>query len=69
VERRGDTVTLRGEVDGEGYPEFRRQAFRLVLHGATPERVEHDGEGVEATEGGFVLPNSGQAFEVTVTVG
>jgi alpha-glucosidase len=31
--------------------------------------VEHDGEVVEATDGGFVLPNTGQAFEVSLRVG
>jgi len=69
VERRGETVTLRGDVDGDGYPEFRRQSFRLVLHGATVEHVEHGGEVVEATDGAFVLPNSGQAFDVRLRVG
>ena len=30
--RRGDEVTLRGEVDGDGYPEFARTSFVLVVH-------------------------------------
>jgi len=68
VERNADTITLRGEVDGEGYPEFRREAFRLVVHGATPDQVEHDGNVVQAADGAFRLPNSGQGFEATFQV-
>ncbi|MDF2092139.1 glycoside hydrolase family 31 protein [Knoellia sp. 3-2P3] len=73
VERSGDSVTVRAAVEGEGYPEFRREAFRLVVHGATPDQVQHDGEAVHAEEGAadraFTLPNSGQPFEVAFTVG
>lgn len=73
VERSGDTVTLRGEVDGDGYPEFRREAFRLVVHGAAPEQVRHDGAAVDAEDRdgvqAFTLPNSGQPFEVGFRVG
>ena len=32
-------MTLRAEVEGDGYPEFAREAFHLVLHGAAPEAV------------------------------
>jgi alpha-glucosidase len=73
LERGGDTVTLRAAVDGDGYPEFRRQAFRLVVHGAAPEQVQHDGVAVVAEEGAgarsFTLANSGQPFEVVLRAG
>jgi alpha-glucosidase len=73
LERRGDRVTLRASVDGDGYPEFRRQAFTLVVHGASPEQVEHDGATVDAEDRdgatAFTLPNSGQPFEVGFRAG
>jgi alpha-glucosidase len=60
--RRGSTVVLDAHVDGAGYPEFARQAFRLVIHGARPAMVLLDGERVEASAHGFLIPNSGQDF-------
>ncbi len=45
---RGDRVTLRAEVDGDGYPEFAREAFVLVVHGAAPG----DGHGRRRGAGG-----------------
>jgi hypothetical protein len=42
-------VTLRGEVEGDGYPEFRRTAIRLVLHGAEggTREIANAGTGLE----------------------
>jgi alpha-glucosidase len=40
VTRRGNRVTLRGEVEGDGYPEFAREAFHVVVHGAGAARRE-----------------------------
>jgi alpha-glucosidase len=54
VTRRGERVTVRGEVEGDGYPEFAREAFVLVVHG-TGERRE--------------VPNAGTGFEVELAVG
>jgi alpha-glucosidase len=47
--RRGDRVTLRAEVEGDGYPEFRRTAFRLVVHGAEAgsREIANAGTGLE----------------------
>ena len=64
VTRSGDDVTLTGEASGEGYPEFRRTAFRLVVHGAQPSVVRHDGSEVSPTDGGFPLPNAGTDLRV-----
>jgi alpha-glucosidase len=73
LERSGDGVTVRATVDGDGYPEFRRQAFRLVMHGAAPEQVLLDGVAVEAEDRdgarAFTLPNGGQPFEVGFRAG
>ena len=59
VTRRGARVTLATEVEGDGYPEFAREAFHLVVHGAAPDAATVDGEQVRASDGRFVLPNAG----------
>jgi alpha-glucosidase len=59
VTRRGDRLELRGQVEGSGYPEFAREAFHLVVHGAAPAAVRLDGAEVGAADGRFVLPNAG----------
>ena len=40
VTRKGDAVTLRAEVDGDGYPEFARESFRVIVHGADADDVD-----------------------------
>jgi alpha-glucosidase len=64
VTRSGDRVALRAEVDGDGYPQFAREAFHLVIHGASPDTVRLDGTEVRATGGYFLLANSGTPFTV-----
>ena len=66
--RRGAQVRLRGETQGEGYPEFARRQFRIVLEGATPLTVRHDGAQVPYADGGVVLPNAGEALSVEFEV-
>ena len=68
LSRRGAQVRLRGETQGEGYPEFARRQFRIVLEGATPRTVRHDGEQVPYADGGVVLPNAGEALSVEFEV-
>ena len=55
VTRRGDRVTLDARVEGDGYPEFAREAFHLVVHGAEPGTTS-------------VIANSGQDFTVELDV-
>jgi alpha-glucosidase len=62
VKRRGNTVTVRGEVDGDGYADFARETFQLVIHGAAPTTLSLDGEELNASEGRFVIPNRGEGF-------
>jgi alpha-glucosidase len=69
VTRTGGEVTVRADVDGEGYPEFRRTAFRLVVHGAAVEAVDLDGETVRGSGGAFTLPNAGEGFVVRLHLG
>jgi alpha-glucosidase len=66
VTRSGDRLELRADVDGEGYPEFAREAFRLVVHGARPAAVRLDGADVQAVDGAFTLPNAGHAMVVEI---
>jgi alpha-glucosidase len=55
VTRRGDRVTLDAHVEGDGYPEFAREAFHLVVHGAET--------GTTA-----VIANSGESFSTELEV-
>jgi hypothetical protein len=66
--RAGEQVSLRAEVDGAGYPEFRREAFHPVVHGAAPEAVELDGSRLSPSGGRFVLPNAGSGFSLRFEV-
>jgi alpha-glucosidase len=62
VTRSGSAVTLEARVDGDGYPEFAREAFRLVVHGARPATLTLDGERVEGADGVFSIPRAGEGF-------
>jgi alpha-glucosidase len=62
VTRTGDRVTLSAAVDGDGYPEFARTAFHLVIHGAAPGTMRVDGKELAPADGRFVLPNDGDGF-------
>ncbi|MCW3047604.1 MAG: Alpha-glucosidase [Solirubrobacterales bacterium] len=62
VTRSGDRVVLRADVDGDGYPEFARTAFELVLHGATPSTVVVDGSEAQTRDGRVAIPNAGGPF-------
>jgi alpha-glucosidase len=67
VARSGHTVVLRATVTGDGYPEFARERFVLVLHGADPAAVRVDGAEVSGTDGRFEFANSGTGFTVEFT--
>jgi alpha-glucosidase len=66
VTRSGDRLELRADVDGEGYPEFAREAFRLVVNGAHPASVRLDGADVQAVDGAYTLPNAGHGMVVEI---
>ncbi|MEA2381134.1 MAG: alpha-glucosidase [Solirubrobacteraceae bacterium] len=68
VTRRGDRVTLRAEVEGDGYPEFARDELRLVVHGAAPAALEVDGARVEARGGRVAIANAATGFAVEFDV-
>ena len=54
-------------MTGDGYPEFARERFVLVLHGADPAAVRIDGAEVSGTGGRFEFANSGTGFTVEFT--
>jgi alpha-glucosidase len=60
--RVGDHASLRALAEGTGYAEFAREAFHLVIHGATPETVRLDGADLRPRGGRFVVPNAGTGF-------
>jgi alpha-glucosidase len=60
--RSGGEVTVRAEVEGDGFPEFAREAFELVLHGAAPAAVEVDGERLRVRDGRVRIANAGTGF-------
>ncbi len=66
VTREGSQVTLTADVDGDGYAEFARVSFRLVVHGADPEAVKVDGVDVARRAGGFVVGNTGEGLTARI---
>jgi alpha-glucosidase len=60
--RSGDHVTVQAEVSGDGYQEFAREQFILVVHGAEPPTVTLDGNEISGSDGRFALPNAGAGF-------
>jgi alpha-glucosidase len=68
VTRRANRVRVEAEVEGDGYPEFARKAFHLVVHGASPVSVRLEGREVLATGEHFVLPNFGAGFSLDFDV-
>ena len=54
-------------MTGDGYPEFARERFRLVLHGATPATIRLDGVEVAGHDGRFDVPNAGTGFVAEFT--
>jgi len=68
VERAAGQLTVKAEVSGEGYPEFRRERFVLVLHGAAPDSGQLDDDMINGTNGRFEIPNRGTSFTFGCTV-
>ena len=55
---------MRAESDGDGYPEFAREAFELVVHGAAPASVEVHGERLEVRDGRVRIADAGAGFSL-----
>jgi alpha-glucosidase len=70
VTRTGSRLRLSATVEGNGFPEFRREAFSLVVHGAFVEEVRLDGEQIAASPAGsFRLPRAGLDFNIELQLG
>jgi alpha-glucosidase len=68
LRRADDRVVLRATVGGDGYKEFAREAFHLVVHGAQPRSVRLDGAPVSPSAGRFVLENTAAPFSLEFDV-
>ncbi|MFC4555245.1 TIM-barrel domain-containing protein [Georgenia faecalis] len=68
VTRAGGRVRLDARVDGDGFAEFAREAFRVVLHGAAPASVLVDGVETQVRDGRVVVPNAGTPFTLELEV-
>jgi alpha-glucosidase len=68
VTKAGGQMTMRAELSGDGYPEFAREQFHLVVHGAEPDTVQLDGTELRAQDGKFVVPNRGSGFQLDVSL-
>jgi alpha-glucosidase len=66
--RAGAELTLNAGVSGDGYPEFIRERFVLVLHGAAPEEAYLDDTMIIGNGGRFEIPNSGVGFSFSCIV-
>jgi alpha-glucosidase len=62
--REGRRLTLTGTVEGDGFPEFARERFRLFVHGAQPASVQLGRESVSVTAGRGEWPNAGTGFSL-----
>jgi alpha-glucosidase len=67
VTRVGRQVTVRAEVDGDGYPTFVRHRFDLVVHGEVADDLIVDGTHQTLERGRVQLSNNGDAFTVELT--
>ncbi|MBJ7600321.1 MAG: alpha-glucosidase [Candidatus Nephthysia bennettiae] len=63
--RSGGRVAVQARVEGEGYPEFTREAFQVVIHGAAPGTIRLDGAELPRDGHHFVVPNTGGGFAVS----
>ena len=60
---------MRAQVGGDGYPEFARRQFDLVVHGTVADTVVVDGLQRSLDDGRVTLSNDGTAFTVGFEVG
>ncbi|HMO11096.1 MAG TPA: glycoside hydrolase family 31 protein, partial [Actinotalea sp.] len=68
VSREGDRITVSAAVRGDGYPEHRRTAFRLVLLGGRATGVTLDGHAVGHDGDGWLLVTGTAGFEAQVAL-
>jgi alpha-glucosidase len=62
-----DRVRITSKTEGDGFPEFRRRRFQLVLRGCQVDGVKIQGSG-RAADGRIEFENRGEPFEVSFSV-
>ncbi|HMJ54684.1 MAG TPA: glycoside hydrolase family 31 protein [Polyangiaceae bacterium] len=68
MQRRGTRVSLSATTEGQGFPEFRRKRFVLVIHGwRAGTRVDINGHEARTENGRTAFENRGEPFEVVFT--
>jgi len=68
VSRRGLRVTVILRTSGDGFPEFRRTQFRIVLDGFTGDRVELNGTTIGVQNAQFYCENRGESASFSFTL-
>jgi alpha-glucosidase len=66
--RQGNELRVRASVTGQGYPEHKRRAVTLVVHGPLQE-LELNGHKLPATNNRVRFENRGEAFEALLRLG
>jgi hypothetical protein len=56
-------------VEGDGFAEFAREAFHVVIHGGAPLAVEVDGQHLDSTPSMQQADSSSQARDVAFDYG
>ena len=69
VTRAGDRLTIKATVAGDGFPEFRRNKFRLLFRGAKVVSAKCAGKALVVKAGAFELRNDGKGFQVDAKLG
>jgi alpha-glucosidase len=59
-------VSLHAQVDGQGFPAFRRRRFRMVLHGLDAKRVTLNGKEQAVERNVVEIDNRAEPFELEV---
>jgi alpha-glucosidase len=68
VERADAELTVKAATSGDGYPEFRRERFVLVLHGGAPDAGQLDAVMITGANGRFEIANRGTGFTFACTL-
>jgi alpha-glucosidase len=69
LERRGAALSLASSVTGRGFPEFRRRAFRVVLHGFAGRKLALNGRTHQLENGTLDFENRAEDFLITLALG
>ncbi|APR79123.1 Alpha-glucosidase [Minicystis rosea] len=68
VVRRGASITMTATVTGQGFPEFRRSALRLVLHGFKGRDITLDGRSLRVENGVVEIANRAESFTLGLSL-